>query len=129
MEEILKKANELGLMIKGTELVMRYEELSQKLDKDKESSELLEEYIKVVQEFQQKEDEGSPIEVNEKEMITELNTKISGNSLIKEYIASQSYYVNMMMQIQKAISEPEGDPIRESRIITPNKASKIITSI
>jgi len=32
-----------------------------------------------------------------------------------------------MMQIQKVISEPVGEPIEQSRIIKPNTGGKIIT--
>jgi cell fate (sporulation/competence/biofilm development) regulator YlbF (YheA/YmcA/DUF963 family) len=129
MEEIIKKANELGLMIKGTDVAIRFEELSKKLDEDKESRELLEEYIKVMQEYQEKESEGKVIEVEEKNKIKELSEKVAESQLIKEYIATQTYFVNMMMQIQQAISEPKGEPVKESKIITPNKAGKIITDI
>lgn len=129
MEEILKKANELGLMIKGTDVAARFEELSKKLEEEKESKELLEEYIKVIQEYQEKENEGKSIEVEEKERVKELSEKVSENQLIKEYIATQTYFVNMMMQIQQAISEPKGEPVKESKIITPNKSGKIITDI
>ena len=129
MEEILKKANELGLMIKGTEISMRFEELAKKLESDKESKDLLEEYIKFMQEFQEKESKGGTIEVEEKNKMKELSEKVSENQLLKEYIATQTYFINMMVQIQKAISEPEGEPIRESKIITPGNAGKIITEL
>ncbi len=129
MEEILKLANELGLRIRGTEVVERFEDISAKLESDKESKELLEEYVNVMQEFQEKEAEGAVIEVEEKNRIKELNEKVSKNQLIKEYIATQTYYVNMMMQIQKAISEPKGDPIKKSKIISPGSSGKIITGV
>ena len=77
----------------------------------------------------QKEKAGTVIEVHEKEKLQELNDKISENQLIKEFIATQTYYLNMTMQIQKAINEPEGDPIEQSRIITPEDSGKIITDI
>ena len=129
MEEILKKANELGLMIKGTDAFMRLEELSKKLDADSESKKLLEDYAKVMQEFQEKEATGGTIEVEEKQQVQELSEKVAENDLIKEYIATNSYYLNMIMQIQKAISEPQGEPITESKIIKPNSGSKIITDL
>ncbi len=129
MEEIIKKANELGLMIKGTDAFMRLEELSRKLDADDESKKLLEEYAKVMQEFQEKEAAGSSIEVEEKQQIQDLSEKVAENELIKEYIATNSYYLNMIMQIQKVIGEPQGEPIMESKIIKPNNSSKIITDL
>jgi cell fate (sporulation/competence/biofilm development) regulator YlbF (YheA/YmcA/DUF963 family) len=129
MEEILKKANELGLMIKGTEIHNRFEEMSNKIENDKEAKSLLEEYVKVTQEFQEKESAGNPIEVEEKKKIKELSEKVAQNQLIKEFIATQTYFYNMMIQIQNAISDPKGEPIKESKIITPGGGGKIITGI
>ena len=129
MDEILKKANELGLMIKGTDVSMRFEELSKKLNSDVESKTLLEEYIKLMQNYQEKESQGKVIEVEEKNKLKEMSEKVSENDLLKEYIATQTYLINMMMQIQQAISEPKGDPIRPSKIVTPESPGKIITDI
>lgn len=129
MEEILKKANELGLMIKGTDVSIRFEELAKKLNDDKESKALLEEYIKLMQDYQEKEANGTAIEVEEKDKLKEMSEKVSENDLLKEYIATQTYLINMMMQIQQAISEPKGDPIRPSKIVTPGSSGKIITDV
>jgi cell fate (sporulation/competence/biofilm development) regulator YlbF (YheA/YmcA/DUF963 family) len=127
MEEIIKKANELGLMIKGTEISIRFEEISKKVENDSEAKNLLEDYIKMTQEFQEKESSGHPIEVEEKKKIKELSEKVAQNQLIKEFIATQTYFYNMMIQIQNAISDPKGEPIKASKIITPGGAGKIIT--
>ena len=129
MDEIIKKANELGLMIKGTEVYARFEDLSEKLEADEKSRDLLEEYAIASQEFHEKEEAGVAIEVADKTKLQELNDKVSQNQLIKEYIATNTYYLNMLMMIQKVISEPEGEPIKESRIIKPVTGGKIITGI
>ncbi len=41
MEEILAKANELGVLIKETEAFIRFEELNNEVENDKEASLLL----------------------------------------------------------------------------------------
>lgn len=128
MEEILKKANELGLMIRGTEISARFEEISKKIENDKDAKTLLEEYIQAMQEFEEKEASGRPIEAEEKKKMQDLSEKVSQNQLIKEFIATQTYFYNLMMQIQNAISDPKGEPIKESKIITPG-GGKIITGI
>ena len=129
MEEIIKKANELGLMIRGTELFKRYEEVSKKLEADAASKKLLEEFAQASEEVYQKEISGMPIEVDDKKRLQGLNDKVSQNDLLKEYIATQTYFMNLMMQIQKVISEPKGEPIEQSRIIKPNAPNKIMTGI
>jgi cell fate (sporulation/competence/biofilm development) regulator YlbF (YheA/YmcA/DUF963 family) len=50
MEEILQKANELGLMIKGSDIFKRYEELVKKIEADSNARTLLDEYIKMSEE-------------------------------------------------------------------------------
>lgn len=127
MEEILQKANELGLMIKGSDIYRRYEELVKKVEADANSKKLLEDYIKLSEEIYQKESSGGVIEVEEKQKLQDMSQTVSENQLIKEFIATQTYYVNMMMQIQNAISNPKGDPIGPSRIIKPGQSGKIIT--
>ncbi len=128
MEAILEKANELGLMIKGTDLYRRFEELSKKLDADAEARNLLEEYAKFSEEMHEKEKSGGVIEVHEKQRLQEFAEKVSESQLIKEYIATQTYFLNLMMQVQRTISDPKGEPISPSRIITPGSGSgKIIT--
>ena len=128
MEEILKKSNELGLLIKGTEIYQRFEELSSKLEADSDARNLIETYANANNNMIEKEKTGEVIDVAEKNELQELVEKVNENQLIKEYIATQSYYMNMLMQIQKAISEPEGEPIGESKIIKPS-SNKIITDI
>ncbi len=127
MEELIKKANELGLMIKGTGLYKRYEEMSRKLEADADAKALLDEYGRLSEQLQEKEAQGAPIEVAEKQSMQEMVEKVTANQLIKEYIATQSYFFNLMMHVQKAISEPQGEPIEESKIIKPGQPGKIIT--
>ena len=129
MEEILKKANELGLMIMGTDVYKRFDELRKRLEEDPDAMKLLDEYIKFSDEMQQKENSGTVIEVSDKQKLQEMSEKLSENQLIKEYIATQTYYMNLMLQIQKVINEPEGEPIAESKIIKPDQPGKIITDI
>jgi len=129
MEEILQKANELGLMIKGSDIFKRYEELVKKIEADSNARTLLDEYIKMSEEIYKKESSGGVVEVEEKQKLQDLSQKVSENQLIKEFIATQSYYVNMMMQIQNTISNPKGDPIGPSKIIKPGAGTtgKIVT--
>ncbi len=129
MEDILRTANELGLMIKGTELYRRYEEVSRKLDADPPSRALLEEYASLSEAMYMKEEQGAPIEPADKKNLQELSEKVSANQLLKEFIATQSYFMNLMMQVQNAISNPKGEPRTKSGIITPGTSGKIITGV
>lgn len=128
MEDILRAANDLGLLIKGTELYRRYEEVSLKLDADAPARELLEEYAGFSETMYEKESRGAPIEPDEKKRLQELTEKVTANPLLKEYIATQTYFMNLMMQVQQAISNPKGEPRTKSGIVTPGSGGgKIIT--
>ncbi|HON78649.1 MAG TPA: YlbF family regulator [Spirochaetota bacterium] len=127
MEEILAKANELGLMIKGSEVYTRFADLSQQIENNDEARVLLEEFVQKSNELSEKEKAGHPVEVHEKEEITELSEKVAANDLIKEFIATQTYYYNLVIMVQKIINDPQGDPITESKIVKPGNPGKIIT--
>lgn len=127
MDEILRKANELGLMIKGSELYKRLEDLTVKLDSDENSKSLLEEYVALSNTIAEKEESGASIEVDEKSALSALTDRVSGNELLKEFIATQTYYMNLIYLVQKTINNPAGEPITESKIIKPGGSGKIIT--
>jgi cell fate (sporulation/competence/biofilm development) regulator YlbF (YheA/YmcA/DUF963 family) len=127
MEEILKKANELGLLIKGSELYRRFNELSSMLDSNPQAKALLDEYIEYSGTVLMKEEQGAPVEVAEKQKLEEIGKKVTENDLIKEYIATQTYFFNLLTQVQNIINNPQGEPIPESKILKPGSSGGIIT--
>lgn len=126
MEKILEAANRLGHLLRRNEIVKRYTDITQKLEKDEEAKKLLDEYASFTAEFREKEEKGRTIEVDEKKKLAELNEKIKENALISEFIATQAYYLNILQQVNEAIANPKGEPPRESTIITPEDNKGII---
>lgn len=124
MENILKKASELGHLLNQNEIVKRFQELSEKLSKSEASKELLEKLLKASQEFEGKERGGETIEVQEKRDLSELQEKAKEDSLISEYLATQVYYMNILAQVNEAIANPKGDPPKDSNIILPGDSDK-----
>jgi cell fate (sporulation/competence/biofilm development) regulator YlbF (YheA/YmcA/DUF963 family) len=104
MEEILKKANELGKMLRETEVYSQYEKLSADLEADQDSRGLMDEYLNLFEEMHKKELSGGAIEVHEKEKLAEVQKRVSENHLIVEYIDAKNRYVNLLMEIQKSVS-------------------------
>ncbi len=104
MEEILKKANELGMILKKSGIYSNYEKLSAELEADPDSKTLLEEYLNLFEEMHKKEAGGGIIEVEEKEKLAEIQKRVSENRLIIEYIDAKNSYVNILMEIQKLVS-------------------------
>jgi cell fate (sporulation/competence/biofilm development) regulator YlbF (YheA/YmcA/DUF963 family) len=126
MEKILKKANELGHLLNGSDIVKRFRSLAEKMEKDETARGILNELMDSTRIFQEKEAGGAPIEVDEKRTLAELQNKAKENSLVSEFLATQVYYVNLLTQINEAIANPQGDPPKESDIILPGDSKGII---
>jgi len=126
MEKLLKKANELGHLLAQNEIVMRFRELAEKLEKSEESKALMNELLTASQEFHEKETAGTTIEVEEKQELAELQEKAKKDSLVNEFLATQVYYINILNQVNEIIANPQGDPPKESDIILPGEDKKII---
>lgn len=126
MEKILEAANRLGHLLAQNDIVKRYTEILEKLHQDEESKNLLDEYIVFLNEYRRKEEEGTAIEVEDKKKLADLNEKVKKSEIINEFMATQGYYMNIMQQVNEKIARPEGDPPKESSIITPDDDKRII---
>jgi len=127
MDKILKKASDLGHLLKQNEIIKRFTELSEKLQKSEDSKKLLEELIETSRAYEEKERDGKPIEPEDKKKLSELQEKSQKDELLSEFMATQGYYINLMTQVNEAIANPKGDPPKESDIILPgDEAGKII---
>jgi len=126
MENIFKKASELGHLLQQNEIVTRYKELAAKLEKNEDSRKLMDELLKASDEFQRKEEAGTAIEVEEKKRLKELQDKSKEDPVISEFLATQMYYINLLTQVNEAIANPKGDPPKKSDIILPGEDKSII---
>lgn len=125
-DKIIEAANRLGHYLQKSELVIRFKELSEKLEKDEDSKKLINEFIEASQVYHEKETKGEAIEAEDKRKMADLNEKVKANDLLNEFFATQSYYMALMQQVNEAIANPTGDPPKESTIITPDDDKKII---
>lgn len=126
MEKILKKANELGHLLKANEVVIRFQELSKELEEKEDSKAILEELITLSQSFEIKQRQGVAIEVDEKKKLSEIQEKAKEDSLVSEFLATQAYYMNVLNQVNEAIANPQGEPPKDSNIILPGDNDKNI---
>lgn len=127
LEKILQKANELGHLLAQNEIVKRYRELAAKLDNASESRALLGDYVEALRDYDSKVRTGSVIEVEEKRKVADLEEKIRSDSILKEFLATQGYYLHLMEQVNDAIADPKGAPPKDSPIIVPGQGPRIIT--
>lgn len=104
MEDILIKANELGLLIKKTKACRDFEKLSAETEKDDDASSLLKKYNEIAETIQKKHEAGDTVEKYEQEMFKALTSAVTENSLIVEYLKARDVYINLLMKIHNSIS-------------------------
>lgn len=123
LEKILNKANELGHLLQQHEIVRRFRDLSERLERNQASRQLLEELAERAQVHEIKLRMGHPIEPDEKRRLAELEEQVEKDALIREFLATQGYYLHLMAQVNEAVSRPTGEPPRESSIILPGQST------
>ena len=104
MEDILKKANELGLLIKQTKACRDFEKLSADIEKDDDASSLLKKYNEIAETIQKKNEAGDTVEKYEQEMFKALTVTVKDNTLLAEYFKARDIYINLLMKIHNSIS-------------------------
>ena len=127
LEKIMMKANELGHLLAGNEIVKRYLDLSARLESSEAARGLLEAFSQETQEFQRKQQSGEEIGDEAETRLSDLEKKVRDEPLIREFLATQGYYLALMEQVNERISRPEGEPPTDSKIIIPGQGSGIIT--
>jgi cell fate (sporulation/competence/biofilm development) regulator YlbF (YheA/YmcA/DUF963 family) len=109
MKEILDKANELGIMLKSTSAFIEFQNIQDQIDRDEYSSRQLQEYNKVAESLQLKQQNGFPIESYEQEEFRELTRKIVENPILKDYLIKRDNYMGLLMLIHEAMDIGSGD--------------------
>ena len=104
MEEILTKANGLGLLIKNTDAYIKFEEMNTGVDNDKEASLLLKKYNEIAETIQQKQAAGFSLEKFEQEKFREISRAVASNELLLKYLKSREIYIELLMKIHNALS-------------------------
>jgi len=104
MEDILIKANELGLLIKKTDACRNFEKLSAEIEQDDDASSLLQKYNEIAETIQKKQESGDTVEKYEQEMFKALTDTVTGNNLILEYLKARDIYIDLLMKIHNSIS-------------------------
>jgi len=105
MENIIEKANELGLLIRKTNVFENFEHLSKKLDSDLISKSLLDEYTKYAEILHHRETSGDIIEDYEKEKLKNLSIQIKDNDFLLEFVTARDKYIDLLVSIQESIRE------------------------
>ncbi len=107
MEEILKKADELGLLLKKTDTFRLFEEASLKVEEDDDAGTLLKRYNEIAESIQVKQEGGFPIESYETEYFKEITETVKNNTLLRDYLAAREEYMGLLLSIQRALGGSE----------------------
>lgn len=128
LEKILQKANELGHLLARSEVVQRFREMAEKVNRSEPATALLDEHAQAVNALLEKQAAGQTIEPDEERAVGELEQKLRDDPLIREFLASQAYYAHLMRQVEELIARPRGEPPPQSDIIVPGQggSSRII---
>jgi len=109
MEEILVKADELGSLIRKTEIYRDFQRTSDMLAADPDAEQLFKEFLYVSGSLNERQNRGDIIEKYEMDELKNLLDLMSVNDLIMQYVKAQNDYLNLLLKIQDEISFGEID--------------------
>lgn len=109
MEEILIKADELGSLIRKTEIYLDFQRISDLLAADSDAAQLFKEFQYVSSSLKERQNRGDIIEKYEMDELKSLLDLMSVNDLIMQYVKAQKEYLNLLLKIQDEISIGEID--------------------
>jgi cell fate (sporulation/competence/biofilm development) regulator YlbF (YheA/YmcA/DUF963 family) len=107
MEEILKKADELGILIKSTDVYMEFENQTYEVENNKEASLLLKTYNEIAETIRQKQERGFSIEKFEQERFKEISIAVTSNEVLLKYIKARDKYLEFLTDIHNALSDEQ----------------------
>ena len=104
MEEILAKADELGVMIMETEAYTKFDEFNKEVESNNEASLLLKKYNEIAETIQQKQNAGFNLEKFEQERFRDISSAVAANDLLVKYLKARDQYIELLQSIHKALS-------------------------
>ncbi len=107
-EQIIDAARELGKMIGAHETAKKLETIAKKLEADVEAQRVLNDHNRHLQTLAEKEQAGTPIEVEDKQKLEQLQNQVAQNSLLREFQMVQMDYLDLMRRVEAAmVSRPD----------------------
>lgn len=103
MEEILRRAEELGRAIREHVRYKRLMEADARVRGDSSAAEALKAYNGAVMKIAEKEQKRQPIEAEEKRAVERLRGAVVANEAIKTFMQAQADYAELMKKMNDAI--------------------------
>ena len=108
MEEILERANELGLLIQSTSVYCRYRDMAEAIEGDPGAKKLLSEYESMAKDIELRQKNGDIVEKFEIEALKELVRKAGEHAAIVGYLEAKVAYAGLLETIQNALLDESG---------------------
>jgi cell fate (sporulation/competence/biofilm development) regulator YlbF (YheA/YmcA/DUF963 family) len=106
MEKILEIAKQLGEALAEHPIGKRYNEAREALDADPAAKQLIQDYEKSAMQLSQKEQQGRPIEPEDKRKMASLQSQLAGNLAVKQWLQSQVDYMDLLRQVNEQVLKP-----------------------
>ena len=125
-DDILKAATDLGKLVAAHSATKRYNELTEKLDADRDAQRVLADYSRAIQTVAEKEQSGRPIEVEDKRKLETAQRAVMSHLTLQNLQIAQMAYLDLLRSVDEAIqaqAEPRHAPAPGSSAPAPAPGS------
>lgn len=103
-DQILQKARELGELIGQHDAAKKLEDVLKRLEQDTDAQRLLNDYNRHLQTLSEKQQQGQPIEVEDKQKLEQLQKQVVTNKVLRDFQSAQMDYVDLMRRVDEAMT-------------------------
>ena len=108
MDDILKRAKELGQAIAAHERCQALKQAAKALKADEEAKQIEKEYARAARVLQEKSAAGEPLEPEEKRREADLRSKTVAHPLIRELLKAQADFAELMQETNAKLESAIG---------------------
>jgi cell fate (sporulation/competence/biofilm development) regulator YlbF (YheA/YmcA/DUF963 family) len=108
VDKLEETARELGRMLKESEEYKRFLKASDAFAEDKDLKAMLKTLSEKERAIEEKMRKGTPVEVEEKQEVSQLRENTQAHPTYAEFLAAQSEYLTLMKRVNDAVNEAAG---------------------
>jgi cell fate (sporulation/competence/biofilm development) regulator YlbF (YheA/YmcA/DUF963 family) len=105
MQEIIELAGRLGRELANSPQAKALREAQQQLQADEETARLVDAYRDQAEKITRLEQQGKPVEPEDKHKLDELHAKLASMPAFKKFTAAQYEYADLMRRVDEALNE------------------------
>ena len=104
-EEVIEAARQLGKLIGEHDAARKFADVMKQLREDDDAQRLLTDYNRQINTIAEKEGAGTPIEVEDKRKLDDLQTQVMTHDLLRDLQMVQMDYVDLMRRVDESMTE------------------------